>query len=144
MTPGGAHPGTPDRTALVELLADFAAATDARDWETIAALLTADAVAYGAHGPEAVVARMQAHLGGVGPTQHLLGNHRVDVDGHRARTRTYGRVYHVGAGPMAGSFYECLGEYDSRWVRTPAGWRMTHRHFEIRVSLGDMGVLRPA
>jgi hypothetical protein len=135
---------TDDRAALVELLAEFASATDARAWETIAALLTDDAVAYSAHGPAAVVRRMQDHLGGVGPTQHLLGNHRVRVDGDEARTLTYGRVHHVGAGPMAGSFYECLGEYDDRWVRTRAGWRISRRRFEIRISLGDSAVLRPA
>lgn len=135
---------TDDRAALVELLADLAAATDARDWSAIAALLTDDAVAYGARGPAAVVERMQAHLGGVGATQHLLGNHRVRVDGDGARTLSYGRVHHVGAGPMAGSYYECLGEYDDRWVRTATGWRISRRHFEIRVSLGDAAVLRPA
>ncbi len=133
-----------DRTTLVELLAEFAAATDARDWETIAALLTDDATAYGARGPAAVVQRMQDHLGGVGPTQHLLGNHRVHLDGDRAQSFTYARVHHVGAGPLAGSFYECMGEYDDRWVRTPAGWRITRRAFEIRISLGDWAVLRPA
>jgi ketosteroid isomerase-like protein len=133
-----------DRTALVELLADFAAATDARDWATIAALLTDDSVAYGAHGPAAVVARMQDHLGGVGPSQHLLGNHRVVVDGDTARTRTYGRVHHIGAGPMAGSSYECLGDYDDHWRRTASGWRLARRHFETRISLGDVAVLRPA
>jgi ketosteroid isomerase-like protein len=133
-----------DRTALVELLADFAAATDARDWSTIAALLTDDAVAYGARGPAAVVEKMQGALGGVGPSQHLLGNHRVTVDGDTAHTRTYGRVHHVGAGPMAGSFYECLGDYDDHWRRTSSGWRLARRHFEIRISLGDIAVLRPA
>lgn len=135
---------TDDRTALVELLADFAAATDARDWTTIAALLTDDAVAYGARGPAAVVERMQGALGGVGPSQHLLGNHRVQVDGDTARTRTYGRVHHVGAGPMTGSYYECLGDYDDHWRRTASGWRLARRRFEIRISLGDMAVLRPA
>lgn len=133
-----------DRTALVELLAGFAAATDARDWETIRSLLTDDVLGYGARGPAAVVERMQAHLGGVGPTQHLLGNHRVRVEGDEARTLTSGRVHHVGAGPMAGSFYECLGDYDDRWVRTASGWRISQRRFEIRISLGDMTVLRPA
>ena len=131
-----------DRTLLVELLAELAAATDARDWDTIAGLLTEDCVAYGARGPAAVVERMRAHLGGVGPTQHLLGNHRVGVDGDTARTLSYGRVHHVGAGPMTGSFYECLGDYDARWVRTADGWRLARRHFEIRVSLGDVAVLR--
>lgn len=135
---------THDRTILVELLAEFAAATDARDWEAIASLLTDDAVGYGARGPAAVVQRMQDHLGGVGPTQHLLGNHRVRVEGDEARTFTCARVHHVGAGPLTGSFYECLGEYDDRWVRTLAGWRIRRRSFEIRISLGDWAVLRPA
>ena len=133
-----------DRDALVERLAELAAATDARDWSRIAALLTEDAVAYGATGPAAVLERMQAHLGGVGPSQHLLGNHRVTVEGDTARTLTYGRVHHVGAGPMAGSFYECMGDYDDQWRRTPSGWLLARRHFEIRISLGDMAVLRPA
>ncbi|MDF1604101.1 nuclear transport factor 2 family protein [Nocardioides sp. YIM 152315] len=133
-----------DRTAIVELLAEFAAATDTRDWETIASLLTDDCVAYGARGPEAVVRRMQDHLGGVGPTQHLLGDHRVSVAEHEARSLTYGRVHHQGAGPMSGSFFECMGDYDDRWVRTDAGWRIARRWFEIRISLGDVAVLRPA
>ena len=135
---------TDDRTALIELLSDFAAATDARDWSTIAALLTDDAVAYGVHGPAAVVERMQGALGGVGPSQHLLGNHRVRIDGDTAHTLTYGRIHHVGAGAMAGSFYECLGDYDDHWRRTASGWRLARRHFEIRISLGDFAVLRPA
>lgn len=132
------------RTAVVETLAAFAAATDARDWQTIASLLTEDAVAYGVRGPAAIVERMRAHLGGVGPTQHLLGNHRVDVSGDQARSLTYARVHHVGAGPMTGSSYECMGEYDDLWVRTDAGWRITRRTFEIQISIGDFAVLRPA
>jgi ketosteroid isomerase-like protein len=135
---------TSDSTAVVEALARFAAATDERDWDTIAASLTEDCMAYGVVGPAAVVRRMQDHLGGVGPTQHLLGNHRVTVNGDRAHSLTYGRVHHVGAGVMAGSFYECLGEYDDRWVRTTTGWRINRRVFEIRISLGDFTVLRPA
>lgn len=139
-------PGSPqeDRVRVVELLADFAAATDARDWATIAGLLTEDCVAYGARGPAAVVARMRASLDGVGPSQHLLGNHRVRLDADDARVLTYGRVHHVGAGPMAGAFYECLGEYDDRLVRTADGWRISRRRFGIRIELGDVAVLRPA
>lgn len=133
-----------DRTTIVELLAGFAAATDARDWATITALLTDDCVAYGARGPAGVIRRMQDHLGGVGPTQHLLGNHRVSIEGDDARSLSYARVHHEGAGPMAGTFYECLGEYDDRWSRTHAGWRLTRRTFDIRISLGDVAVLRPA
>lgn len=133
-----------DRDAIVEALAAFASATDQRDWATIRALLTPDAVGYGRTGPDAILAVMQAHLGGCGPTQHLLGNHRVEVSGDHARSFTYARVHHVGAGPMTGSSYECLGEYDDSWVRGPDGWRIARRAFEIRIQLGDFAVLRPS
>ena len=45
---------------------------------------------------------------------------------------------------MDGSFYECLGEYDDHWVRTDVGWQISRRWFDIRISLGDFAVLRPA
>jgi hypothetical protein len=133
-----------DREDIVEALATVAAAIDARDWDTVRARFTPDTVAYGAHGIDALVAQFEAFLGGVGPTQHLLGNHRVVVDGDVAQSLTYGRIHHVGAGPMAGSSYECLGEYDDHWVRTGEGWKITRRWFEIRIGIGDFAVLRPA
>lgn len=133
-----------DREEILEALAEVAAAIDARDWQTIRQRFTSDTHAYGARGIDALVAQFEAFLGGVGPTQHLLGNHRVTVDGDTARSLTYGRIHHVGGGPMAGSFYECLGEYDDHWVRTAAGWRISRRWFEIRIGLGDFAVLRPA
>jgi hypothetical protein len=133
-----------DRDDILERLELLSAATDARDWDTIRTLTVPDVHGYGARGIDAVIGTLQAHLGGVGPTQHLLGNHRVMVDGEVARSLSYGRVHHVGAGPMAGSSYECLGEYEDHWVRSEGGWLLTRRWFEIRVEIGDRAVLRPA
>ena len=133
-----------DRDQIVDALAEVAAALDDRDWGILRARFTTDTHAYGVHGQDALVEQLQAHLGGVGPTQHLLGNHRVTVNGDSARSLTYGRIHHVGAGPMAGLSYECMGEYDDDWVRTDAGWRISRRWFEIRIAIGDLAVLRPA
>ncbi len=133
-----------DRTHLIELLHRLQRAIDVRDWDGIRSTFTENGSGYGATGINDTLATMQAHLGGVGPTQHLLGNQRVEVDGDTARTRAYVRVHHVGAGPMEGSFFECLGEYDDRWVRTSAGWRLAERTLEVEISLGDRAVLRPA
>lgn len=133
-----------ERDEIVEALARFALATDQRDWPAIRDLLADDCIAYGRTGPDAVVSVMQAHLGGVGPTQHLLGNHRVSLEGDRARSLAYARVHHVGAGPMAGSFFECLGEYDDTWVQVAGAWRLSRRSFELQIQLGDFAVLRPA
>jgi hypothetical protein len=141
-----AEPGGPvtDRALIIEALARIAAAIDGRDWDTVRRLFTPDTDAYGARGIDALLAQFGAFLGGVGPTQHLLGNHRVTVDGDTAHSLTYGRIHHVGAGPMTGSSYECMGEYDDRWVRTSAGWQISRRWFEIRIQIGDFAVLRPA
>jgi hypothetical protein len=139
--PGGS---VTDRDDILEALATVAAAIDARDWETIRSRFIPDTVAYGARGIEELIAQLQAFLGGVGPTQHLLGNHRISIDGDTARSRSYGRIHHVGAGPMDGAFYECLGEYDDHWVRTDAGWQISRRWFDIRIEMGDPAVLRPA
>lgn len=135
---------TDDRTALLEALAELAAATDAKDWTSIGAAFTEDAHGYGVRGRAAIVARMREHLGGCGPTQHLLGNHRCRVDGDTARTLSYARVHHVGAGPKAGAFFECLGEYDDHWVRDRVGWLLKDRTFDMKITRGDFGVLRPA
>ncbi|WP_206065102.1 nuclear transport factor 2 family protein [Nocardioides sp. JQ2195] len=132
-----------DRTQVIEQLAHIASALDRRDDDFLRDAFTPDAHGYGKDGAEAIVAQVRSHLGGVGATQHLLGNHRVTVDGDTARSLTYARVHHVGAGPMEGSFFECMGEYDDQWQRTPEGWKLARRRFDMQIMLGDFAVLRP-
>lgn len=133
-----------DREQILELLARLAAATDARDWGLVRDTFTADGHGYGQDGVDNIITVMRRHLDGCGPSQHLLGNHRVTVSGDQTRSLTYARVYHQRAGPMEGRFFECMGDYDDRWIRTEAGWRLTYRSFEMRISLGDFQVLRPS
>lgn len=132
-----------DRQAIIDRLHRLAAAIDERDWDTIRTIFSADATGYGSTGVDAIVTTMGEHLGGCGPTQHLLGNHRFTVEGDHAQSLTYARVYHQGAGPMQGQYFECMGQYDDRWVRTDTGWRLSYRHFDMRITLGDFAVLRP-
>lgn len=131
-----------DRDLVVEQLACFAKALDARDWDLLRALMTPDVHAYGKDGRDAVLAQVRSHLGGVGPSQHLLGNHRISVEGDEAHSFTYARVHHVGAGPMEGSFFECMGEYDDHWRRAPDGWLLERRRFDMTIMVGDFAVLR--
>ncbi|MBX4377709.1 nuclear transport factor 2 family protein, partial [Mycobacterium tuberculosis] len=37
--------------------------------------------------------------------------------------------------------YESIGTYHDRLQRTSDGWRITHRRFDVRIELGDIGVL---
>jgi hypothetical protein len=132
-----------DERAVERALHGVAAALDRRDWDALGAAFAGDARGYGAHGREAIVAGVRAHLGGCGPSQHLLGNVRVTVDGDTASSLTYARVHHVGIGERSGAFYECLGEYTDTWARTSAGWLLTSRRFEVQIELGDRSVLQP-
>ncbi len=134
---------TDDRHQIIEQLNRLAEALDQRDWAQIGDVFTADATAYRRQGVEAILATVREHLGGCGPSQHLLGNHRVRVSGDHACSLTYARVHHRGAGEREGDFFECLGEYDDHWLRTGSGWKISSRTFTMTVQIGDFGVLRP-
>lgn len=138
------EPGHTDRTEILERLAGLAAALDAKDWASFDTFFLPEAVAYRATGRAAIGARVQGHLGGAGPTHHLLGNHRVTFGAGTARSQTYVRVHHVGAGTMAGHFYECLGQYNDAWVKTPEGWKISERVIDVWIQMGDIAVLQPA
>ncbi|WP_245847653.1 nuclear transport factor 2 family protein, partial [Dietzia natronolimnaea] len=90
-----------DRDRIIERLADVATALDTRDWAGLREMFTETANGYGAAGREQVIQTVRDHLGGCGPSQHLLGNHRVHLalEGNedRAKSLTYARVLHLGA-----------------------------------------------
>ena len=132
-----------EQQAVIEVLVRVAAAFDARDWPALDEVFTADLDAYGAQGREAVVTTVRSFLGGCGPSQHLLGNYQVSVSGDSAHSVCKARVLHVGAGELADRTYECCGNYVDELVRTPEGWRLRRRQFDVTISLGDMSVLRP-
>jgi hypothetical protein len=122
-----------DRQAIVEVLIEAAWIFDHKQWGRMAEVFTPDAVAYGQRGLEAITANTIGYLGGCGPTQHLLGNHRVRVDGDRASVTSYVRAFHLRAGvdPMQRAepdrYWDFLGEYHDTLVRTADGWRIASR-----------------
>ena len=67
----------------------------------------------------------------------------VSVSGDTARSVCKARVLHVGADDRADRTYECCGNYLDELVRTPAGWRLRRRQFDVTISLGDVSVLQP-
>ena len=129
-------------------LARFARLLDTKDWARLGDVFADDiAFDYGAAGEEkgmdALRHNMRKHLDVCGPSQHLLANHEVFVDGDTATSITKARVYHQGAGDRHDRSFECLGDYHDTWARTADGWRMTTRRFDVHVMLGDFSVLQP-
>lgn len=131
---------------IAQGLTRYARLCDERDWDAIAEVFSDDASAdYGGWrlaDRAAIAAMLRRHLGGCGPTQHLLGNLTVAADGESVTSRIAVRAAHRGAGELSGESYECLGEYHDRWKRTAAGWRIAHRRMIVTLEYGSRRVLR--
>ena len=130
-----------DRVAILDTVTRYATALDSRDWDLLDRVFTPDVAADFGMGPrnglETVRKTVIGALGGAGPTQHLLGNHRVEIDGDSARCVCLVRAYHGGERGT----YELFGEYRDRLVRTPAGWRIAERQLVVHHEVGSRDVL---
>ena len=131
---------------IAQRLMAFARCMDARDWDTLRTLLVDDAVAEFGRGPEIgadrIVESIREFLDVCGPTQHLLGNIVVEVDGETARSSAYVSDMHLGAGARSTLTFSTLGEYHDRWVRIDGVWRIVERRKDSRAVLGTFDVFR--
>ena len=72
--------------------------------------------------------------------QHMLGNFDIVVAGNRARSICYFHNpmgFAVGDGPL--TMFWCGGRYVDELVRTPAGWRISHRIDDVQYMHGLPG-----
>jgi hypothetical protein len=86
---------------------------------------------------------LRHHLGGCGPTQHLMGNLTVKVDPEGISSQTSVRAAHRGSGSLQHETYECMGYYKDQWQQTPEGWRIAHREMVVSLEFGSRKVLGP-
>lgn len=128
-----------DIRAIGDLIAAYARALDQRDWPAILDIFTEDAKAYedDVVGPGAIAALNRQRLAEAGATMHFLGHQTIVVDGDSATAVSQIRVFRIGAGASAGKTFEIMGEYHDQLRRTPAGWRISRRHFDRRIVLGS-------
>ena len=78
-------------------------------------------------GIDAIRGRVRKALGHLDGSQHLVGNHEIDVTGDTATHRCYLQAQHILRGTEGGELWMVAGMYEDRAVRTPAGWRIEHR-----------------
>ena len=134
-----------DRSAVIDTVNRYATALDTREWALLDEVFTPDAVGdFGRatlHGRDAVRGMIRRMLDGSGPSQHLLANHRVELEGDSARCVCQVRAFSAGAGQALGRSYEVLGEYRDRLVRRPEGWRIARREMRIHHEIGTRDVL---
>ncbi|WP_075835844.1 MULTISPECIES: nuclear transport factor 2 family protein [unclassified Rhodococcus (in: high G+C Gram-positive bacteria)] len=136
-----------DEREIYRGIVRFARAMDERNWTEIEAITTKDATADLGTGPLAsraeMIALIRTFLDDCGPTQHLVANILIDIEGDTARSRAYVSDMHLGTDDLDGQFFRTLGDYHDQWAKTPNGWRMTHRTKHNHGSLGSLAVLGP-
>lgn len=122
----------------------FARAMDYRDWRAFDDLILADATAdFGTgllHGRGAIVNLMRQFLDHCGPTQHLLGNVLVDLEGDSATSHAYVHDRHLPVGGATAPTYYTLGDYHDRWVKRDGQWWLLERIKDNRANVGPLSV----
>lgn len=133
--------------AIHRALTRIARAMDERAWAALDGLVLADATANLGTGELTgladIVASIRSFLDECGPTQHLLGNVLVEVDGDTATSRAYVSDLHVGAGERAHLTFRTLGDYHDEWVRRGGEWLLSRRVKVNRAHTGSFEVLGP-
>jgi ketosteroid isomerase-like protein len=121
-----------DRAEISELLHSFAYALDSQDIKTYAANFTDDGVLEFPQltitGPGAIFEHVSAQFNPsrVRATHHISANHQIEIDGDRARSRSYFIALHVPANGTEDGVWSSRGWYENQYRRTAEGWRFTH------------------
>lgn len=144
-----------DRDAIVDVLSNYATGLDARDWVLWRSVFV-DEVLFDLsswHGlpPRPLeadrVVRAQARMfAELSVTQHFLTNHRITIDGNRARALAHMRAEHWLANPgiEGTSRYTMFGYYDDRLVRTESGWKIEAMQLNVTRTEGNRWVMDEA
>jgi hypothetical protein len=135
-----------DERAIYRQLCALAEAMDKKDWKMLDDILLEDATGNFGDGHQLkgradFVGMFSRFLGSCGPTQHLLGNVLIDVDGDRARSSCYIRDMHQGLDGLSHLHLSTPGEYHDEWKRTEEGWRLAHRTKLTKMFIGDVATL---
>jgi len=138
-----------DRAAISDVVYDYAAALDARDWTLFASIL-ADPIAidYSTFDPsldlemprDEWVERVRQGLSGFDVTQHISANHRHTISGDTALCVSYMQASHF---LKAGEGFDActlFGAYTNDLRRTDGRWRIVKCTLTITAHQGDMGV----
>lgn len=142
-------PSLQDRADIIDLTHTYCWALDSKDFALLDDVFLPDArgdmrTKTILEGREAIVSRISAAINLFDATQHLVGNHRIDVadDGDHATCRTYLQSMHVKYGAESGENYLIGGHYEDELVRTADGWRIAFRRLVSVWTDGNVEIAR--
>jgi len=124
-----------DKQAIYEVVLRYCRGVDRLDMDLLRSCYHPGAVDHhtGFEGErEAYVAWVEPLLRRLTSTQHMLGNHLVELDGDLARSETYGTAFHLADPSIPGSESFTTGfRYVDRFERRDGEWRIAER-FAVR------------
>ena len=128
-----------DREEIVALLIRYARAIDTNDWKLLRTCFADDATSdYGDIGSwlgagDRVMFMEEAHAG-MGPTQHLLSNFQIEVNGDQASSLTYVHAVTVLAS-HPDDWIDTIGTYEDHLRLGADGWCIAQRTFRTTRTL---------
>ncbi len=151
-----------DRLEIIDVMSNYAASLDARDWELWRSIfvdeLIFDLSAWNGIEPRPldtnrVVAGQARTFAEFAVTQHFITNHRITLDGDKARVVAHMRAEHWlegGSGPAGASAgegtlrYTMFGYYDDDLVRTEDGRKICKMQLNVTGTEGNRWVMEEA
>ena len=135
-----------DERDIINVQTRYAMSLDARDWDAFRTCFAKDAVAVYEGlgefaGVDAIEELCKRALLPLTRSQHLLGNHCVQVDGDSATAQCYYQAQHLLVGTEGGDTFVIAGKYADDFVRTADGWRLQTRTLEIWWTDGNAAVI---
>ena len=120
-----------DFQAIVNVAIAYTWALDTKNFDALQEVFATDATGMlnGVHceSRDAIIARISGSLLRLDFTQHLVGNHQVNITGDTATHRCQLHAQHVKTGTEGGDNFIIGGYYDDIFVRTSNDWRIQHR-----------------
>ena len=145
---------TEDRLAIIEVMNNYAAGLDARDWELWRTVFTDEATfdlsSWNQVPPRLLetdrVVKGQARIfAELKATQHFLTNHRITVQGDHARGLAHMRAEHwLLEDDGSTTRYTMFGYYDDKFLRIDNGWKMCEMQLNVTHTEGDRRVMDEA
>ncbi|AUG78051.1 hypothetical protein CFP65_3249 [Kitasatospora sp. MMS16-BH015] len=138
-----------DRVAVIETVDAIFDTCDAKDWAANQALfadkVTVDFTSLAGGEPAEVTAAQlvdgwRAGLHAKKQSFHLVGHHRVTLDGDTAEVHAKGYAHNLLAAELGGGMWEVWGNYAFTLTRTPGGWKATAMTFTAQHTRGDEAV----
>ena len=134
-----------DVVAIQQVLYHYAYALDARDYDALDEVFSADAKLHTSGGtlmsPAQYKAMCATELPKLDATHHMVTNTSVTVNGDRANSRAYFQAQHVKESLAPGSQLLMAGWVDDEFERRAEGWRIVERRWHSAWSSGNPAVL---